>query len=338
MISTLKTLRVRLAAALTFSLLIVTGAYAEGPDVSGFRGMFQPLPATMPHASGAATEAQVKLGRMLYYEKRLSLSGEISCNSCHQLDRYGVDGEPTSPGNQGTRGGRNSPTVYNAAGHISQFWDGRAADVEAQAKGPVLNPIEMAMPDEATVERLLRSIPGYVSAFQAAFPGESQPVTYDNFANAVGAFERGLTTPGRFDQWVQGDDNALSAEERAGLQLFVTKGCTACHSGAYLGGHMYQRLGLVNAWPRQEDQGRFAVTNQEADRMMFKVPSLRNVAETGPYFHDGQTASLAEAVKLMARHQLGQELNDDETGKITTFLSALTGQVNADYIRPPTLP
>ncbi|MEE2645010.1 MAG: cytochrome c peroxidase [Myxococcota bacterium] len=324
--------------SLILTLLLPLFAQSEGVDVSAYRGFFKALPATVPHSTGTATEAQVKLGRMLYYEKRLSKSGQISCNSCHQLNRYGVDGEPTSPGHNGVRGGRNSPTVYNAAGHISQFWDGRAADVEEQAKGPVLNPIEMAMPDAATVEQLLRSIPGYVSAFKAAFPSEGQPVTYDNFARAVGAFERGLMTTGRFDKWISGDESALSATEREGLQLFVMKGCSSCHSGAYLGGHMYQKLGVVSAWPNQKDQGRFDVTQQESDRMMFKVPSLRNVAETGPYFHDGQTQSLSEAVQMMAKHQLGQNLSSAETGKIVAFLKALTGTVDANYIKEPALP
>jgi cytochrome c peroxidase len=226
----------------------------------------------------------------------------------------------------------------NAFGHLAQFWDGRAADVEAQAKGPVLNPIEMAMPSAEAVVQTLSSMPGYVKAFKEAFPDEASPITYDNFAKAVGAFERQLATPSRFDRFLGGDESALSDAEKAGLKTFVATGCTACHSGALLGGHMYQKLGLVKAWPSQKDQGRFEVTKAESDRMMFKVPSLRNIAETGPYFHDGQTKSLEEAVTLMARHQLGRELKEAQVKSIVTFLKALTAQPKAELLAVPSLP
>ena len=300
------------------------------------RALFQPIKA--PKAPQGTEAAKVKLGQMLFHEKRISKNHDISCNSCHTLTTFGVDKEPTSLGHKGVRGGRNSPTVLNAFGHIAQFWDGRAADVEAQAKGPVLNPVEMAMPSPEAVMQTLASMPEYVSYFKLAFPGEKDPMTYDNFAKAVGAFERQLATPGRFDAYLEGKDDALTAPERKGLETFVEVGCAGCHSGALLGGMMYQKVGLVKPWPNQADQGRFEVTKQEADRMMFKVPSLRNIAETAPYFHDGQTKELSEAVKMMASHQLGRELSDEQTNSIVTFLKVLTAKPTAQWLKTPKLP
>ncbi len=301
--------------------------------------LFAPLPARMDAPSGPATAEQITLGRALYYDTRFSKNQDLSCNSCHQLDKFGQDGNPTSPGHKGQLGGRNSPTTYNAAGHFVQFWDGRAADVEAQAKGPVLNPVEMAMPDADHVVRVLKSIPGYQPMFAAAFPGEADPITYDNMAKAIGAFERGLTTPSRWDTLLAGDQAALTDAEKDGFDAFVDAGCVACHTGAYVGGSMYQKLGLVNAWPdTTSDEGRFAVTKNDADKMMFKVPSLRNITRTGPYFHDGKTASLDEAVKKMGHHQLGKELSDEQVKSIVTWLGALEGTPDAAYIAKPALP
>lgn len=299
---------------------------------------FAPLPAKMESPSNPITPEKVELGRALYYETRLSKNQELSCNSCHQLDKFGQDGNPTSPGHKGQLGGRNSPTSLNAAGHFVQFWDGRAADVEAQAKGPVLNPVEMAMPDEASVVAVLKSIPGYEPMFKAAFPGEADPITYDNMAKAIGAFERGLVTPSRWDKLLAGDAGALTAEEKAGFNTFVDTGCVACHSGTYVGGGMYQKLGLVNAWPDESDLGRYAETKNDADKMMFKVPSLRNITQTAPYFHDGKIATLEEAVKKMAWHQSGKELTDEQVKSIVTWLGTLEGTVDAAYVAKPTLP
>jgi cytochrome c peroxidase len=299
--------------------------------------LFQPLPAEMTSDRHPVTEAKVALGRMLYYETRLSKNQDISCNTCHDLARYGVDGQPTSSGHKGQRGGRNSPTVYNAALHIAQFWDGRAADVEEQAKGPVLNPIEMAMPDAGYVVKVLKSIPGYVDAFKAAFPEAADPVTYDNAAEAIGAFERRLVTPAPFDRFVAGDTGALTPAQLAGLKTFVETGCATCHNGAAVGGSMYQKLGLVKPF-ETADVGRAEVTGNEADRFFFKVPSLRNVTETAPYFHDGSVASLDDAIRLMAEHQLGRTVTDQQVREIREFLASLKGEIPADYITPPTLP
>lgn len=300
--------------------------------------MFAPLPEVIPAKGGAIAEERIALGRMLYYEPRLSKGHDVSCNSCHDLAKYGVDNEPTSEGHKGQRGDRNSPTVYNAAGHIAQFWDGRAADVEEQAKGPVMNPVEMAMPDEKTVVAVLKSIPAYVDAFKAAFPGEKNPVTFDNMAMAIGAFERKLVTPARWDRFLQGDDSALTAEEKEGFNVFTSVGCQGCHMGAYVGGRLYQRLGMVKPYPDQSDPGRYKVTKQEEDRMMFKVPSLRNIEKTGPYFHNGKVATLEQAVSEIAEYQLGKRLTDREVRVIVAWLKSLTGDLPQDYIKPPVLP
>jgi cytochrome c peroxidase len=304
----------------------------------GQLALFQALPKDMSAPERAMEPAKVALGRKLYYDTRLSKNHDLSCNSCHQLEKYGVDGEPTSPGHKRQRGGRNSPTVYNAALHATQFWDGRAADVEAQARGPVLNPIEMAMPDEAQVVKVLKSIPGYADEFKAAFPGQEDPISYDNMATAIGAFERGLVTPSRWDRFLGGDDKALTEAELEGFNTFVEVGCHACHNGPAVGGASFQKLGVTSPWPNQKDPGRFEVTQKEEDRMSFKVPSLRNIDQTGPYFHDGATASLEEAVTLMAQHQLGKTLTAPQLQRITTWLKALTGELPKDYIAKPELP
>ena len=312
-----------------------------GPDRAGLQTQGQALFGTLPgeaaNQANPVTAEKIVLGRILYYDPRLSKNQDISCNSCHQLDNFGVDGEPTSPGHKGQRGGRNSPTVYNAAFHVAQFWDGRAADVEEQAKGPVLNPIEMAMPSEEAVVTLLKSVPGYPPLFAAAFPGEEDPVSYDNMARAIGAFERRLVTPSRFDAFLEGQADALSDQELVGLETFVGVGCIQCHVGPGLGGASYQKLGRNVPYPT-EDIGRAEVTGNEADRYFFKVPSLRNVTETGPYFHDGAIATLDEAIRLMGKHQLGVELDAGQVAALRAFLASLTGVPDAQYVAMPELP
>jgi cytochrome c peroxidase len=210
--------------------------------------------------------------------------------------------------------------------------------VEEQAKGLVLNPVEMGMPSEEFVVQVLRSIPGYVEAFKAAFPGEKDPVNYANFGRAVGAFERKLMTPSRFDDYLKGKKNALTAEEVKGYETFAKTGCVTCHNGAAIGGAMYQKLGLVKAWPELKDLGRYEATKVESDKYLFKVSSLRNVAETGPYLHDGSVTTLEDIVRKMAEHQLGKTITDEETASIVVFLKALTGEIPKDYIAPPKLP
>lgn len=300
--------------------------------------MFAPLPDTAMPSPGSLESARAALGRMLYYDVRLSKSQTIACNSCHKLDTYGVDNEPTSPGYKGQRGNRNSPTVYNAAGHFAQFWDGRARDVEEQAKGPVLNPAEMAMSSEKHVVAVLKSMPEYVRAFRRAFPEAKDAVTYDNMANAIGAFERGLLTPARWDKFLKGDQAALTQAEKAGFGTFLDAGCATCHSGAFLGGNFFQKLGLAKDYPETQDPGRFGLTKNDADRMLFKVPSLRNIDRTGPYFHNGRVPTLEQAVLRMSEYQLGRQLSDKEVTSIVVWMKSLTGEIPAEYIRKPDLP
>lgn len=299
--------------------------------------LFGPLPEQVPPETYELSQPKIDLGRKLYYETRISKSGTIACNTCHQLDAFGVDNEPTSPGHEGTRGDRNSPTVYNAALHVDQFWDGRADTLEEQAKGPILNPVEMGMPASADVLEVLKGIPGYAPLFAEAFPEAEDPFTYDNVATAIGAFERRLMTPGPLDDFIAGDLDAMSEEELRGMQTFVTTGCTTCHNGPAVGGRMYQKLGLVNPYDT-EDTGRYKVTGKESDKYVFKVPSLRNIAETGPYFHDGGVGTLPEAVRLMGWHQLGKKLSDAEVASILTFLESLTGRVPTEYVAKPEMP
>jgi len=300
--------------------------------------LFAPLPASVPSKAAGPQEERVALGRMLFYDARLSRNQAIACNSCHDLSNYGVDRQPTSEGFKGQHGDRNSPTVYNAALHFAQFWDGRAADVEAQAKGPVLNPVEMAMPSDKQVVTVLKSMPDYVAAFKRAFPGEKDPINYDNMALAIGTFERGLLTPARWDLFLNGDKTALTEEEKKGLHAFLATGCQTCHAGALLGGNLYQKLGVMKAYPDASDPGRYKVTSVESDKMMFKVPSLRNVAKTAPYFHNGKVVTLDDAVAQMAEFQLGKRLPPSDVSSIVAFLNAMTGDIPATYIQRPELP
>jgi cytochrome c peroxidase len=301
-------------------------------------GVWPALKSESPNDKNPISNEKVELGRMLYFDTRLSKSQELSCNSCHMLDTFGVDNKPTSTGHRGQLGGRNSPSVYNAAFHTVQFWDGRAADVEEQAKGPVLNPVEMAMPSEEAVVNVIKSIPGYADLFAKAFPGEADPITYDNIAKAIGAFERKLVTPARYDQFVSGDEKAITEAEQKGLKTFMEVGCGSCHMGATFGGTMYQKLGVVKPWDTK-DMGRFEVTKNEADKLMFKVPSLRNVEKTSPYLHDGSIVNLPEMISLMGTHQLGRELTPEQVNDIEAFLKTLTGKpADEAYIAKPTLP
>lgn len=336
----MRTLVIAVAAA----GLVVAGCTRGTPERAAARidpahlAAFAPLPETIDAPDNPLTDSKVALGRMLYYETRLSRDGQHSCNSCHDLASYGVDHAPVSAGVAGQRGSRNSPTVYNAAGHVAQFWDGRAPTVEEQAKGPILNPIEMAMPSDAAVLAELRAIPAYREAFRRAFPGERDPVTYDNVGRAIGAFERGLVTPSRWDAYLTGDAEALTAAERVGFNTFVATGCAGCHTGTYVGGTTFQRVGLIEPWPDLADAGRRAVTERPEDQAVFKVASLRNVAMTAPYFHDGGTRNLTAAVALMGRHQVGRQLTPEEVTAIVTWLEALTGTIPQSYIARPALP
>lgn len=307
--------RVFLAAA--GLLLSAATAHAGAPRSNE---PIQPIAAAKP-----GNPAVVELGKKLFFDPRLSKSGFISCNSCHNLATGGADNLPSSVGHGWHQGPINSPTVLNSRYNIKQFWDGRADTLKAQAGGPIANPGEMAFTHEMAVA-LLGSIPGYGADFRKAFG--SDKVDIDRVTTAIAAFEETLVTPGsRFDKWLKGDDKALSKVEREGYGLFKDAGCTGCHNGPAVGGGMFMKMGLVQPYvTANAAQGRFDQTKNEADRMVFKVPTLRNVELTAPYFHDGAVWTLAEAVDIMGKVQLGRTFSADENAKIVAFLKTLTGE------------
>ena len=300
---------------------------------------FEALPGKVPvPEDNPQTQAKIELGKQLYFDPRLSIDGTVSCNSCHNVMSSGTDNRPTSVGINGLRGGRNAPSVWNAAYLSAQFWDGRAATLEDQAKGPPLNPIEMGMPSEEAVEARLKSIPGYVKQFASVFGGNF-PVTYDNMAKAIASFERTLITPSSpVDRYVEGDKSALTEKAVRGMQLFESVGCVACHSGAnYSGPELSMGEGFYQKFPTfpsqydqkyklSEDKGRFESTGDQADINMWRVPTLRNVALTAPYFHNGSVETLPEAVRVMAKVQLNRDLQEDEVDALVAFLNGLTGE------------
>lgn len=288
---------------------------------------FEPLPNVEIEKLDEIAKARVYLGKKLYLDPRLSTNDMISCNSCHKLDAFGVDNEATSPGHEGKRGERNSPSTFNAFLHIAQFWDGRAKDVEEQALGPILNPVEMGMATDKDVIKKFKAIPEYVREFKAAFPSEKAPLKYRNIGIAIGAFERTLVTPSEFDNYLRGDIRALTSTERQGLKKFMEIGCVTCHNGSAVGGGMYQKLGALEDYPNIEDVGLYGVTKNEDDMHFFKVPSLRNVALTGPWFHDGSISDLNEAIRIMGRYQLGVTLSEADISDIRAFLDSLTGEI-----------
>jgi len=321
---------------------VLTGlAGCEPPDDRIPRQLERPVPlsalpvtvspplAVLPKAP-ETDPAKVALGGQLFHDTRLSGDGTVSCASCHALDNGGTDSPlKTSVGIGGAVGPINAPTVYNSHWQIKQFWDGRADTLEAQAAGPVESEKEMGAKWEDVIVRL-KGVPEYVAAFQKAYGGEP---TKDHATHAIAEYERTLATPGRFDRFGAGEVAALSDEEREGLALFTKIGCTSCHAGPLLGGQSFEKMGTVREYfakrggeVTEADKGRFNVTKAPADMHKFKVPTLRNVALTAPYFHDGFAETLESAVKLMAHHQLGRTLTDDETKKIVAFLKALTGE------------
>ena len=308
------------------------------------QGLFQPIPLEPMAVKGVnSTPAMVELGKDLYFDPRLSQSHNISCNTCHQIGLGGVDMLPTSIGHHWQKGGRNAPTVLDAVFNVAQFWDGRAADLKAQAGGPIQNPIEMGISHEHAIE-MLKGIPGYAKLFEAVYPNDKDPITMPNAVTAIAAFEATLITPNSpFDKFLRGDANALSAEQNEGLKLFIDTGCASCHSGINVGGQMYAPFGVVQK-PGADilppnDKGRFAVTKTASDEYVFRVPPLRNVELTAPYFHSGQVWDLNQAVGIMATDQLGKSLNDEQVAKIVAFLKSLTGdQPQITYpILPPSV-
>lgn len=309
-------------------LLINTPAFADDLRTKASE-IFKPLPSTIPAVKdNKITPEKIELGKALFFDTRLSASGVFSCNSCHNLATGGDDNLETSIGHGWQKGPRNSPTVLNAVLNEAQFWDGRAEDLKAQAKGPIQAGVEMAN-TPAQVEKTLVSMPKYVEWFKAAFPADDRPVTFDNMAKAIEAFEATLITPAPFDAYLNGDDDALSAEQKKGLAAFIDKGCASCHSGVNVGGHGYYPFGVFEK-PGSDilppnDKGRFAVTKTATDAYVYRASPLRNIELTAPYFHSGKVWDLKQAVAIMGSSQLGQELSDEEVNQITAFLESLTG-------------
>lgn len=316
-------------------MLLATTAFAADPTPTELHNaaldLFKPLPSTTPAvANNPITPDKIDLGKALFFDPRISASGVFSCNSCHNLGTGGDDNLETSIGHGWQKGPRNAPTVFNAVFNIAQFWDGRADDLAAQAKGPVQAGVEMANTPEQVVATL-KSMPQYVEWFKASFPGVEDPVTFDNFAKAIEAFEATLITPAPFDAFLNGDDNALTADQQKGLALFIEKGCSSCHAGINLGGEGYFPFGLIekpgsDVLP-ENDKGRFAVTATADDSYVFRAAPLRNVSVTAPYFHSGKVWDLKQAVGIMGVSQLGEDINDEEADLIVAFLESLTGRV-----------
>jgi cytochrome c peroxidase len=316
-------------ASVALSVLMILPASAE-PLREQALEIFKPLPSTVPAVKdNRITPEKISLGKDLFFDPRLSASGIFSCNSCHNLATGGDDNLETSIGHGWQKGPRNSPTVLNSVLNEAQFWDGRAEDLKAQAKGPIQAGVEMAN-TPANVVATLKSMPAYVQSFSIAFPTEKDPVSFDNMAKAIEAFEATLITPAPFDAYLNGDDHALTPEQKQGLALFMEKGCSSCHSGVNVGGHGYYPFGVVEK-PGADilpvnDKGRFAVTKTADDEYVYRASPLRNVAVTAPYFHSGKVWDLKQAVAIMGTSQLGAELKPDEVGQITAFLISLTGR------------
>jgi cytochrome c peroxidase len=310
---------------LVFILFISTNLYAQhgrGMNVDQLlddaQNMFSAISRDLTYEKN--NKELITLGKKLYFETKLSKNGKISCNSCHGIDSFGVDNKATSPGHDGTRGGRNSPTSFNAALHFSQFWDGREKDVESQALGPLLNPIEHGL---VSKEEALSKIntTDYLKMFKTA----KVEFNFKNIGTAIGAFERTLITPSRFDDFLNGDKSALNLSEKRGLKKFMRIGCTTCHRGPLLGGTSFQKLGLVESY-ETKDLGRYEVTKKSRDKKKFKVPTLRNIVKTGPYLHDGSIKDLEQMIRIMGKHQLGIELSEMHVSDLHSFFGALTAK------------
>jgi cytochrome c peroxidase len=323
-----------------------SGAIVERPSAGGAvkptfdraqLAIFAPLPAKLERPDNPITADKVALGKQLYFDARLSAGKDVSCNSCHDLSKAGTDGATVSTGTKKVAGKLNTPTVLDAAGQIAQGWDSRAPTVEAFVVPHMVDPTIMAMGDDKRAVAAVSAIPAYAAAFKKAFPEEKGAVTADMVSKAFGAYLRGLLTPSRWDKFLAGDESALTDEEKGGLGAFMDAACTTCHAGAYVGGAMNQKLGLAKPWPGPAgaDPGRFAITNEAAEKGMWKVPTLRNVTKTAPYLHDGSMKTLDETVRLMARHQVGKELGDGQVRAISAFLVALEGEPPKDLVAKP---
>jgi cytochrome c peroxidase len=306
------------------------------------QGMFQPLPKDMATPAFPTTPAAVDLGRALYFDPRISVDGTVSCSRCHQPALYGTDALPKSRGAHDKLNPRNAPTVLNAALQFAAHWRGERKSVEDQATQSLIGPASFGNPDYASVIAKIRAIPGYTQMFEKAFPNDEDPIKPENWGRAIGAYERTLVTPSPFDAYLKGDVEALSPAERAGLRRFIATGCVSCHNGVAVGGGMFEKFGIVEdywkeAGSKEVDKGRFDVTHDPADLYVFKVPSLRNVAMMPPYFHDGSVEKLSDAVRVMAKVELGKDLSDEDARDIVAFLKSLTGTLPEQFARAPVL-
>lgn len=337
------------ASLVAGTAIVVAADDSEQALLSRAQALFKPLPANAATPERPITPELVELGQALFFEPRVSTDGKVSCAFCHNPSFYGTDALPQSAGNRGRLVPRNAPTVFNTALQFVQHYGGNRADVEEQALKALTAALAYGNKDFAEAETRLRALPGYRPLFEKAFPGQAEPVTAENWSKAIGAYERVLLTPAPFDRYLEGDTGALSAQAKRGLDKFITTGCTACHNGVTVGGQMYQKFGITQdywlATGSQEmdllkgrDKGRFHDTQDEADSFIFKVQQLRNVAVTPPYFHDGSVADLGDAVRVMAKVQLGRDLEKGDVEDIVAFLHSLTGEVPEVFARAPNLP
>jgi cytochrome c peroxidase len=329
--------------AASFMILLTGAAAEEAALLKQAQEIFQPLPKDLASAEFPITRERVELGRSLFFDPRITIDGNMSCSSCHQPAFYGTDARPKSMGVQQRPHPRNAPTVLNAGALNIIHWRGDRDSLEDQAAKAATSPITSGQPDEKAVIDRLSRIPGYAPLFKAAFPSEPQPTTLQNIAKAISAYERTLVTPSPFDAYLAGDQEALSPAARAGLAKFINTGCVTCHNGVGVGGGMYQKFGVIEDYWKATgsdpiDKGRADVTKDPADLYVFRVASLRNVAMTPPYFHDGSVATLPEAVLVMARVQLGVTLSDADTRDIVAFLENLTGELPVNFATAPVLP
>jgi len=327
----------------SFTVLLATAAAQDAELLKQAQELFQPLPKDMATAEFPITRERVELGRALFFDPRLTVDANMSCSSCHQPAFYGTDALPKPMGVKQRPHPRHVPTNLNSGTSFVIHWRGDRTNLEDQVFQALTSPITSGQPDEKAVIDRLAHIPGYAPLFKAAFPDEPQPMTLRNIAKAVGAYERTLVTPSPFDAYLAGNQEALSPAARAGLQKFINTGCVACHNGVGVGGGMYRKFGVVEDYWKATgsepvDKGRADVTKDPEDLYVFRVASLRNVAMTPPYFHDGSVATLPEAVKVMARVQLGVTISDADTRDIVAFLESLTGELPANFATAPVLP
>jgi len=335
----------RIALAFALPILAPFAAVAAGSDalLQRAQSLFRPLPKDLATSEFPVPGARVELGRRLFFDPRISLDGTVSCARCHQPALYGTDGLAKPVGVKDRVNPRNAPTVLNAALQFVAHWHGDRANVEDQATKALVGPPSFGNPSLQAAMAKVKAIPGYAGLFRAAFPADADAVTAQNWGKAIGAYERTLVTPSPFDAYLSGDANALTQAQKAGLAKFIDTGCAACHGGVGVGGAMYQKFGVVQDYWKETrsaaiDKGRFDATGNPADLYVFKVPGLRNVAMTPPYFHDGSVERLEDAVRIMAKVQLGQDLSKEDADSIVAFLGSLTGALPETFRAVETLP